>query len=38
METIWKKKVCVFVIYLRFLKKSDLKLLDRSVYGYVPHV
>ena len=28
-----KRKVCVFLIYLRFLKKSALKLLDHSVYN-----
>ena len=31
MELILNKKVCVFVKCLRFLKKSVLKLLDRTV-------
>ena len=31
---IKKKKVCVFLIGLRFLKKSVLKLLDCTVYVY----
>ena len=26
-----EKELCVFLVYLRFLKKSVLKLLDRSV-------
>jgi hypothetical protein len=34
MELIFnlKKEVCVFLMWLRFLKKSVLKLLDRTVY------
>jgi hypothetical protein len=32
MELILNKKKYVFLMFLRYLKKSDLKLPDRTVY------